>query len=708
MDNSTQNIIIPELRQDLKVHPGGHDFDGAPTWLIYDPLSDNYYKIGWFEFECLKRMDRAKSSNDLVSLVNNETPLSIENEDVVELIGFLMDAGLLQAYNAEIRKIVEDRSLVKKPSLLHTMFFKYIFIRVPLFNPQQFLTKTFPFISFMFTKTFLLCVAALMSVGIFLTIQRWDEFLNTFTFLFSLENVILIVLATIIIKTVHEFGHAYMAHAHKVPVMSMGAIFIVLYPILYTETTNAWRIYNRKKRMQIAAAGVMAELSMASVALIIWHVSTPGLLQNLSYFVGFISLFISIFINANPLMRFDGYYLLSDLLGIDNLQPRAFAFFKWKLRNVVCALDEDAPEIVPTKQRRFLTIFGAAQAIYMCFLYSGIALAIYILVFKPLGFLMAMTMLAAFLGMPILRELLHWGREYKAIMKKNKPRIIFAALACLIVLSFFPLSRNVTVPGVLHYKDYQSFYVSMPARIDEIRVNNLQESSKGDILMILSSDTLEQEIQIARLDLQRYQKLYKRQQASAELSRNNIELNQMIKESRTKLAGLIKERDSLTIRAPFDGVVKDISADIHEGRWINSGALLMQLINKEKMQVTAYADSQFIERIQKPAKGSFRSDTQLFGSQDIELLEIASADTKSISYPELSSVYKGPIPADNLGELGVQSKIPLYTLKFDVIEPPDNADFTKKGSVRLQVQPASFFGNIFERLASLFLRETGV
>ena len=126
------------------------------------------------------------------------------------------------------------------------------------------------------------------------------------------------------------------------------------------------------------------------------------------------------------------------------------------------------------------------------------------------------------------------------------------------------------------------------------------------------------------------------------------------------------------------------------------------------MQITGYVDSGLIERVRTPASGTFRSDTALFETQDVELIDISKADTKNILYQELSSVYSGVIPSDNVKGQGVRSKIPLYTLKFAVKDMPDNPNFTKKGIVNLKVQPVSLFGRIIKKLASLFLRETGI
>jgi len=704
----SQNINIPALRQDLKIYPGNYDFDGAPTWMVYDPLSDNYFKIGWFEFECINRFERAQNALELVEIVNTETALTIDMDDVNDLVMFLLNAGLLMANSAQVREILEDGRVDKQTSLLHTLFLKYIFLKVPLFKPQKFLEKTFPFVRFMFTRSFFMGILGLLAFGIFLTVQQWDDFLNTLTAFFSLENIILVMISTIIIKTVHELGHAYMAHKYKVPVTTMGAIFIVFYPILYTETTNAWRIYDRKKRLNIAAAGIMAEMALASMALIVWHISPPGLIQNTAYFIAFISLFLSIFINSNPLMRFDGYYLLSDLLGIDNLQPRAVQFFRWKRRNLSLGTDTEAPEDLPAKKEKFFVLFGTAQTIYMCFLYSGIAFTVYYFVFKPLGFLMALTLLFVFLGMPIIREILYYISERETIVKNKTPKIILGVLTAIIILSFLPLSNTVKVPAVMHYKNYNAFYASNTARVEKIHVINAQFVQKGDMLISLSSEELEQEIKQTQLNLNLYKKVKERQQASRELSVRNVEIDQIIRELETQLSGLNEEQAKLSIKAPFDGKIKDISPTIHLNRWVNKDTLLMRLVNEDTLQVTAYINSEKIGRVEKPASGRFKSDTSLFGSQNLTLSEISSADTKNVIHQELTSIFGGPIPAEKDSNGFAKSKTPLYTLKFSVDSSNQKPELTQKGFVILGVRARSFSGNLLKKLTSLFLRETSI
>lgn len=706
------DIRIPPLRQDLKVYKSQSDADGAPNWMLYDPLADNYFKIGWFEFECLRRFPEFMSASQLVHAINNETTLDAGLDDVKEFIGFLAMNGLLLAHTKEVQKILQDVEKDRKPSFFMKLFSTYLFIRVPLFNPDGFLKTVYPYIKFMFTRPFLAVVMCLLVLGIFLTVQRWDEFAHTFTSFFSFQGVMLVIIATLIIKCVHEFGHAFMAHKYGVPVTTMGVILIVLYPILYTETTNAWKLYDRRKRLHIGAAGLMSEMTLASVALVMWHISDPGLFQNIMYFVAFLSFTISIFVNLNPLMKFDGYYLLMDLIGIDNLQAKSTYFFKWKMRYILLGLKDDPPMMVGPKEERFLSWFGLALAIYRMLIFIGIGALIYLFFFKPLGFIIMCVALAVLLGVPIVKELMVWYKERKRIWQNLVPRVLLAIIAGVIVLAFLPIQNEIKVPAVLHVENYTELYAPMPARIEAIHVENGQRVQAGDIMFELASDKLMKAIEDARLTLQLYQQVKDREQtidysSEKETTLEELSVDDLILEERTRLEGLVRQRNQLTVTAPFAGVASDIDREIHQGRWVNQDVLLARILNNDSASVTAYAPTEVYDRLMIPAKGAFKSDNKLLSSVAVTLTSVSELDTKNILYPELSSLYGGSIPADDVDGETI-SRRPLYVLRLQVDTMPAHLPTTEKGTVLLEVEAASFAGRAAERLTSLIIRETGL
>ncbi len=703
-----EDIRIPPIRQDLKVYKTGYDQDGAPTWTLYDPLSDNYFKIGWFEFECLKRFEKCLSANQLIASISNETTLEPDLDDIKEFISFLLFNSLLKANSADVQKIMTEQKDKGQSSFFKKTFARYMYTVIPLFKPTAFLKKVYPYIEFLYTREFFIFVLCLLSLGIFFTLQRVDDFLHTFSSFLSLEGFIFLIFSTVFVKIFHELGHAFMAHKYGIPVSTMGVALIILYPVLYTETTNAWRLSNRRDRVNIALAGVLAELTLASAALILWHVFPPGLLQNMAYFVGFVSLGLSILVNMNPFMKFDGYYLFCDLVGIDNLQSRSISYFKWHLRKILLGVDENTPEFLNKKTQNFLVLFGFGLSVYRVFLYLGISLVAYNLMFKPLGLLVASTILLLFIGAPILKELKNWYDDREVLFKKKRPKIFLGIALALVALVVVPIDTTVKIPAVLHSSEYVSIHAPIPSRITEIKVVEGDVVQIGDPLFNLSSENLDQEIEQAELSLELNKKIKSRQSFARDEDARDIIIDDVILEAISRLKGLNVMRSKLHVVSTVDGVVRDVPPQIHEGRWINSNAPLAKVVNDEGLSLTGYINDEDIRRLSNGDTGYFLADSSFFKKVKVNLVSIGKNDTKQITFPELTSLYGGTIPADNSGE-NINSKNPLYVLKFEPINATENnTKFTQKGVVILRVQPISIAGKIVKKVISLFTREFNV
>ncbi len=712
-----EDIVLPQLRQDLRVEPGIPEGDGSPTWMLYDRLSDNYFKIGIFEFECLRRFSDHKKASQLAAVISKQTSLDVDLNDIKGFVAFLLYNSLLLANTADVQQVLMEQKLRKKNTFfIMDIFKKYMYTNVVLFEPQAFLRKIYPYVSPLFTRTFFMIVLCVMACGVYLTFQRWDDFIHTFSSFFNLEGVLLILVVTIFVKFFHEFSHALMAYKYNVPVSAMGAIFIVIYPILYTETTNVWRLLDRKKRIRVALAGLMAELSLAAFALIMWHILEPGFWQNVAYFVAFISFAISVFINMNPLMKFDGYYFLSDLVKIDNLQSRSVLFFKWALRETLFKLGNDTPEIVPEKTKKFLIFFGFSLAIYRVFLYLAIGLLIYHLFFRPLGALLMVGMLIVFLGIPVYKEVAIWYKEREKIMQNLRAKIFFSLVFIGFVMACLPLQDTVRLPAVLHAENYTAIYPVSATTIDKLHVKSGDMVEEGQVLFSLSSQNLNEQIKMAQLKLDLYQTIKERQQSSLDLAKESKDIDELILEGKAVLDGLLRQKEDLTITAKFSGTVRDIAPDLHEGRHVNPSILMARLVDGNAWEVTAYISDKDVSRVIENTDAYFIPGGSYIQRTPLILKSIAPSDTRAIAFPELASVFNGGIPADladiDGGEQGLVSRLPIYALEFSLKDTPDQNEqhrhYTPKGSVVLDVKAESLLGRSFERFVSLFIRESGV
>ena len=183
----------------------------------------------------------------------------------------------------------------------------------------------------------------------------------------------------------HELGHAFTATRYGSKVASMGVALMVMLPVLYSDTTDAWRLNSRRQRIHIGAAGMIVELYLAIIFTFLWSFLPDGVMRSAAFIIATTSWIMSLAINLNILMRFDGYYILSDLLAVENLQDRSFALGKWRLRELLFDMGMPAPGNFTPLLRRKLIIYAWSVWIYRFFLFLGIALLVLSFLFQVTG-----------------------------------------------------------------------------------------------------------------------------------------------------------------------------------------------------------------------------------------------------------------------------------------------------------------------------------
>jgi len=467
------DFTLPSLNPFLKLYSAPAS-DGVPAWTLHHPASNNYFRISWPEFECLSRLSRYRTAVELCVAINSETTLRLEIADVAALCDFLVRNGLTTTGGG----MAANKAAPFWKRALHG----YLFFTIPLFKPERFLKATLPLVRPFLGRGFFAVMMLLMAVSVLMTLQRADEFIHTFTNLLSVEGAVMMALVLMNVKAVHEMAHAYVAVREGIPVPHMGIAVMVLYPVLYTETTGGWRVSSRRGRMAIGLAGIVAELCLAAVALFLWNIlPSGGMAQGLCFIVTAVALVSSLLVNLNPLMRFDGYYLMSDLTGIENLQGRACDYARWRLRRFLFGLDDAPPEIVPEERARFLTLFGFALLAYRFVLFMGIALLVYHVFFKPLGLFLMLVELWWFIALPVWKELRVWIARRRDIFEKRRGRVIMAGFVVVFLLTLFPVNTTVKMPAGIHARDYVVIYVPVAARVDEWRVVEGSIVNKGQV-----------------------------------------------------------------------------------------------------------------------------------------------------------------------------------------------------------------------------------
>lgn len=364
------------IRDDLALLPGPRAYDGSPTWTLYDPAVHKYYRIGWLEFECLQRWNMA-NAEDIAASIEDESPLHASEEDVEHFVQFLVRNQLVKPIGIDSSRSFAVLRRISKPGFWTWLLHNYLFMRVPLVRPDRVLQKLLPFIDLFFHRRFLLLLFIGVCIAVYLVSQRWSEFSHSFIYNFTPEGILATLAMMSLSKVIHELGHAFAASHYGCRVPAMGVALLLGMPVLWTDVTDAWRLTKRQQRLIIDAAGMTAELTLAVLATFLWTVLPEGPLRSGSYLLASTAWVITLGINLNPFMRFDGYYLLADTLDIPNLQDRSFALARWRLRESLFNFGFSPPEQWEKNRGRFLIIYAYSVWIYRLILFTGIAWLVY-------------------------------------------------------------------------------------------------------------------------------------------------------------------------------------------------------------------------------------------------------------------------------------------------------------------------------------------
>jgi putative peptide zinc metalloprotease protein len=696
--------MLPKLLPTLQLFETNKDKPGNDQWVIYNPFTNQYYKIARVEYECLLRLQKHKTAHELIEDVNTHTTYKIGDKDIDALVTFLSKNHLIK--QSETKSIEPN----KKQSFFQNLLHRYLFFSIPLVFPQRFLNKTYTYISPFFTKIFFQIMLLLLVLGLLFLLPQIELFLQTASLITTTEGLFMAAVVFFILKIIHEFAHAFTATKYNVPIPHMGVAVIIFYPVLYTETTGSWRLKDKKQRMHIGLSGVIAEIYMAILFLWIWLLSPMGSdIQSISFLVITISLIGSLLINLNPLMRFDGYYILSDLTGYENLQSRACRFAVYTIRKYLLGLQENIPEALNYNEQKFLTWFGFTLMTYRFFLFLGIAIMLFYFIPQPFGTLLMLAELWLFVGRPIWQELKIWYRQRTKITGNWHGRLSTIFLLFLFICLFVPYQSTNVVDGILHPAQYQSYYIKEKAIIEAIHIDNLDIVNDGQILMTIKSNDLDYKIRKAE---QAIKSLENNLRAASFNTINNIDFKLAdqndLNAAKEELNLLKKLKNNLSILAAFDGRIKDFDAKLYVGQSINPTQRLFTLVDDETLTVTAYLNDRQRNTIDVFARSTFIPAASPFQTIELSVKKIADIPVIQPAWTSTTNIYGGRIKSEMNTNGDPEFTTPHFTVEFSLEDNYPISDRIIIGTVHFKSKPQSIISKFINNFQNLILYEGAI
>ncbi|MEM1364375.1 MAG: HlyD family efflux transporter periplasmic adaptor subunit [Pseudomonadota bacterium] len=697
---SLADIGLPALREDLQIR---HGSDGGR--MIFDAVQNRHFSISADGFQLLRHWD-ASHGEELAARLEAEDGRKIDAEELASFIRFLGSSMLLQELSVEMVEAQKPKGLKRGQKAFGHLFM----IKFPLVRPDGFLRATWPLVSVFFSKPFAAGLVPITLFGLFMVSRQWDEFVATFLHFISPEGAVIYGAALVALKVLHELGHAYMCTRYGVRVPVIGLAFMLFFPILYTDTSDAWRLGDRRKRLMIDWGGVLVELGIASLATIAWVYLPEGPWRSVAFVTATSSWIMSLLVNLNPLMRFDGYYILSDTLGVENMQQRSFALARWRLREVLFNLGERAPEAMARPMRRGLIALAYATWAYRLFLFLGISLIVYAFFVKAIGIALFVGNIFFLLVVPVMGELKEWWSRRGAIATSGRTVISALGLAAIAGLMLVPWRGQVAFPALMAASDEARLYAPRPAKLAAIRAYDGQVVKEGALLFVLTDPSRAIERRRAEEEVRILTRRINRMIADRQDRSDRRILEERLRAAKSRIIGLDRAGDQLTVRAPLAGVVRDVSPYLTSGQWVSGEDQLAVIVAPGAGSVRGLVAEADLPRLSSGDVARFVPDDASQPSIDLNVTSVSKLGITTVQEPYFASTHGGPVAVRQEDDGELRPVNAAYEVRLSVANGADKSgglDHVQRGVVVAKADAQSFFDSARKRVLAILVRESG-
>jgi len=587
--------LRPRLRSHVRVNR--HEYRGERWYVIADRLSRRSHRVNgaaWFFVGLLNGRRRLQEVWDAV--VERYGDAAPSQEEAIQLLGQLHTADLLQCdVSPDVDELLRrSQRIAQRGFVARTL--SPLAIRIPLFDPERFLDRWLPWYQPLFGPAGLLLWLAVVGWGLFAAVQNWGALTQDLSHrVLEPENLLIIGLVFPVVKALHEFGHACAVKAWGGEVHEMGVMLLVLMPVPYVDASAASAFPEKWRRVVVGAGGMLVELFVASIALLFWLELQPGVLRAALFNVVLIAGVSTLLFNANPLLRFDGYYILADLLEMPNLRQRANQYASSVAQRTLFGIPQPAPE-GGAGERAFLLAFLVASFAYRMLITLAIALFISNAYFY-VGVLLAMWAVAGATLLPIGGLAYYLAFSPRLGRHRKRASLVSGAIAAVLVVVLFlvPVPSWTNAQGVVSIPEQSQLRAASDGFVTRLVAAPGSMVRRGEPLAEMTDPVLEArqrtlEGQVAELE-SRY--LAERQDR---LVRSQMTLDHL-KGVQAELARVRERVRDLVLRSPADGVFALATSEDLPGRYLKQGEPIAHVVADARLTVRAVVPQETVEQV---------------------------------------------------------------------------------------------------------------
>ncbi len=666
--------LTPTLRPQVQVRR--RSLCRQRWYVLHEPVSQQFFRLNPVAYHLVGLLDGHRIVDDAWRLTleryGDDAPTQPE---VVGLLGQLNQANLLRVDLPVDAEPLLRRSGEQRARRWAGQAMSILFLQVPLLDPDPFLSRLLPLMRPLLSVVGLILWAVWVTVCAVLFLPHLGTFIHDSGSILAPANWGWVMVFFILIKLVHETGHGLVCKRLGGNVHEAGIMLLVLFPCPYVDTTSAWAFESRFQRVLVGAAGMMFELTIAGGAALVWLHADPGTtVRQVAHNIVLVASVATVIFNANPLMRFDGYFILSDLLEVPNLYDRSMQHLKWLGQRYAFGMTAAPPVATDRGERRILLVYGVLAAIYRVVVMAGIAMLIAVRFFT-IGLALAIWTVGAWLLFP-LGKFVHWLATSPALHRQRNRAVLVSvatALALLLAIGLVPAPQYQRTVGVVEARQRADVAIQSDGFVQEVKAEVGDEVRQGQVLLVCDNPILRAQrrqlvAQIKGLQLEETYALRNPADLAVAQAKHRA-LQQALDDANERIADLV-------VRSPLAGRLAGPPLAPLLGRYVKRGHVVAQVEDLRSLRVTALVDQA------QNALGFFNSiravELRAPGDVGVDLpsrvLQTFDSGRTQLPHPALGALDGGPVATDPHDPKGMTALRPQFEIWLAVPPPRTAAD----------------------------------
>jgi putative peptide zinc metalloprotease protein len=629
-------------------------------------------------------------------------------DETIRLLGLLHAADVLRC---DVSPDVEElfrRTRRRKEREGWQRLTSPLSLKLPLVDPDAFLARWVPVVAPLFSRGGAVACAVPIAVALVFAAVNADEIAAAGpSRLLEARNLLLLWLVYPLVKGLHELGHAAATKVWGGEVHEMGIMFLVLVPVPYVDASAASAFPEKGRRIVVGAAGILVELVLASLALLVWLAVEPGLVRDLAYAVMWIGGASTLFFNGNPLLRFDGYYVLADAVEIPNLKTRSTEYLAYLVLNRLFGVESARHPVSAPREAAWLAVYGVTSFLYRLVVVFGIALFIS-QKFFVLGTLLAVSVVTTSVVVPLLRQTAFLLTSPR--LGAQRPRAIATsaglAAAAAVLIFLAPTPVFTTTQGVVWPPERSQVRAGADAFVSRLLVEPGTRVEAGQPLVLTRDATLEADAAVLEGKLR---ELRTRYHAERRTHRGRAQiLADKIAGVETALARARERVGDVVMRSPASGQLVVPRATDLVGRFVEQGRPLAWVMGRTAPTARVVVTQADVDLVRNRTRGvQVRLASQVAEVLEASVRREVPAASDRLPTRALGSAGGGPFAVDPTDASGLQAREKVFQFDLDL---PDGTASSRIGTrvyVRFDHGWEPLAGRLARGVRRLFLRHVG-